>query len=398
MANKNAGKKKIMLALQGGGAHTAYAWGIVDRLLQENDIEIAAVSGTSGGAMIAAVLAYGLSLEHDAKGAPLDDAARRAQARELLDEFWRSVAALGDVYGNPYRFVANPLHRSWNIDGMPVPVLLNALSLFTSPYQSWHSSRQNPVALALADCIDTDVLNNSKSGPALYVSATNVRTNQQKIFSKKEIRIEHLLASACLPTVDRAVRIGDEYYWDGGYVSDPALMPLITHHRELTGDLVVVGVNPVVVECDRVPPNTAWEIIDRMNEITFNASLIAEIKSIHEINQLLDQVPANATAKKPGGRLYGKEKIRLHYIPPHVKMAALGVASKNNTALPFLKHLKALGLEVAANWCAGDIDGGGAARLGKSSDANLERIFIDPHYADAPTLPKQVQGAGQGAS
>lgn len=391
--NRKQGKKKIMLALQGGGAHTAYAWGVVDLLLQKDDLDIVAISGTSGGAMIAAVLAYGLSLERDADGRLLDDAARRAQARELLDKFWKRVAALGDLFWNPFRFVANPLHRSWNIDGTPVPVLLNALSLFTSPYQSWLSPRQNPVALALSDCIDFDVLNHSKSGPALYVSATTVRTNQQKVFSKGEIHIPHLLASACLPVVDRAVHIGDEYYWDGGYVSDPALMPLIMHHRQVTDDLVIVGVNPIVVENDMVPPNTAWEIIDRINEITFNASLIAEIKSIHEINELLDQVPASAQAKQAGGKLYGKEKILIHYIPPHMGMAGLGVASKSNTALPFLRHLHALGHEVGSAWYAGELEGGGAPLLGKSSDTNLVRLFIDPHYADAPTLPKTVQGA-----
>lgn len=393
MATRKEGRKKILLALQGGGAHTAYAWGIVDRLLREDDIDIVAVSGTSGGAMIAAVLVYGLSLERDVDGNLLTDTARRTQARELLDRFWQGVATLGDTFWNPYRFVANPLHRSWNIDGMPVPVLLNALSLLTSPYQSWYGTRQNPVARILADCIDFDVLNNSKARPALYVSATNVRTSQQKVFSKNEIRIAHLLASACLPVVDRAVQIGDEHYWDGGYVSDPALMPLITHHRKITRDMVIVGVNPVVVECDRVPPDTAWEIIDRMNEITFNASLIAEIKSIHEINQLLDQVPASAVAKRPGGKLHDKEEILIHYIPPHVEMAGLGVASKSNTALPFLTHLKALGQEVAANWIAGEIEGGGAPLLGKSSDTNLERLFINPHYPNAPTLPREAQGA-----
>lgn len=393
MTTENKGRKKILLALQGGGAHTAYAWGVVDRLLQKDDIEIAAISGTSGGALIGAVLAYGLGLERDADGRLLDDAGRRALTRELLDKLWRNVATIGDLFWNPYRFVANPLHRSWNIDGLPVPVLLNALSLITSPYQSLNSMRQNPVALALAECINMDTLNKSRIGPGLYVCATNVRTNQQKIFCRKEIRIAHLLASACLPMVDRAVEIDGEYYWDGGYVFDPALMPLVTHHRGVSGDLVIVGVNPIVVDDDAVPPDTAWGIIDRMNEITFNTSLIAEIKSIHEINELLDQVPASARARQPGGKLYGKGQILIHYIAPHREMATLGVASKNNTALPFLRHLKELGREVANAWYAGETEGGGAPLLGKSSDTNLEKLFINPHYADAPTLPKEAQHA-----
>ncbi|HEX7634863.1 MAG TPA: patatin-like phospholipase family protein [Noviherbaspirillum sp.] len=387
----NNHKKKITLALQGGGAHTAYIWGVVDHLLQKDDIEIAAVSGTSGGAMIAAVLTYGLSLEHDAEGRALNDSARRGITRELLDKFWTQVAALGDFYLNPYRFTANPFYRSWNIDGLPVPIALNALSLITSPYQSWAGPRQNPVALAIADCIDLDILNNSKTGPALYVCATNVRTGQPRLFTKNEIRIPHLLASACLPIVDRAVVIDGEYYWDGGYVADPSLAPLIEHHKRETRDLVIVGVNPTTMKSAEVPPNTAWEIIDRMNEITFNSSLISEIKRIHEINELLDQVPASARAKQHGGKLHNKEEILIHYIPPHEEMNEFGVASKSNTALPFLRHLKALGSEVAKAWITGQTAGGGAPLLGLSSDTNLIDLFINPHHPKAQPLPEVAQ-------
>ncbi|WP_168204868.1 patatin-like phospholipase family protein [Noviherbaspirillum sp. UKPF54] len=388
----NAKKRKITLALQGGGAHSAYVWGVVDRLLQQDDLDIVAVSGTSGGAMIAAVLAYGLSLERDAGGRRLDDTTRRAHARELLDKFWHRVAEIGDAYLNPYRFTPNPFHRSWNIDGMPVPIALNALSLVTSPYQSWGGPRQNPIAQAIADCIDLDALNRSTTGPALYVCATNVRTSQPKAFGKAEIQLPHLLASACLPTVDRAVSIDGEYYWDGGYVADPALAPLVEHHKQDTRDLVIVGVNPIVMQKSAVPPDTAWEIIDRINEITFNASLISEIKRIHQVNELLRQVPADARARQAGGKLHGKDEILLHYIPPHADMAGFGVASKSNTALPFLRHLKELGRNVAEKWLSGETDGGGAARLGVSSDANLEQLFIDPHRPDAPPLPDAVQG------
>lgn len=385
--NHRPSRKRILLALQGGGAHSAYAWGVVDRLLENDDIEIVAVSGTSGGALIAAVLAYGLSCTEG------DDAARRAHTRRLLRRFWTSVAAIGDWTGNPYRFVATPLHPMWNIDGMPVPVALNALSLLTSPYQRVFGLRQNPVSMALNDCIDFNALRDSRGGPALYVCATNVRTCQSQIFRKHALGVEHLLASACLPMVDRAVRIGEEYYWDGGYVADPALPPLIRHHKRETRDLVIVGVNPIVMESHAVPPDTAWEIIDRMNEITFNTSMIAEIKRIHEINGLLRALQDHAAARAACKTLHGKEEILVHYIPPHADMAGFGVASKSNTALRFLEHLHALGREVAAAWENGRIDGGGMPLLGVSSDTNLERLFIDPHRADAPPLPEPVQGA-----
>lgn len=391
MAARNK-TKKITLALQGGGTHTAYVWGVLDHLLQNEDIEIVAVSGTSGGAMVAAILAYGLSLERDADGQALDDAGRRAKTGALLDKFWGEVAELGDLYWNPYRFVASPFRDSWNIDGMPVPVALNALSLMTSPYQIPFAPRHNPVALALEDCIDFDVLNTSPIGPGLYVSATNVRTCQPKSFSKREIGISHLLASACLPVVDRAVEIDGEFYWDGGYVADPALAPLMVHHKQQTRDVVIVGVTPVVIERSDIPPDTAWEIIARTNDITFNASLIAEIKRIHAVNELLQQVPASASAKRHGGKLHNKEEILIHYIPPHAEMANFGVASKSNTALAFLQHLKKLGQEVAAAWETGDIEGGGASLLGKSSDTNLFNLFIEPHHPHAEPLPDKVQG------
>ena len=390
--NSRKSKKKILLALQGGGAHSAYVWGVVDRLLENEDIEIVAISGTSGGAMVAAVLAYGMNLT-DQDGKPLPDAVRRKETRNLLKRFWTNVAAIGDFSLNPYRFVANPFYPSWNIDGTPVPIALNAMSLVMSPYQRLFDLRHNPVALALKDCVDFEKLRKSTSGPGLYVCATNVRTSQLQTFHKEEIDTEHLLASACLPVADRAVKIGDEYYWDGGYVADPALIPLIEHHKTETRDLVIVGVNPIVMEKDRLPPDTAWEIIDRMNEITFNGSLISEIKRIHEINELLRQLRPHTEALKACKVLRDKVEILIHYIPPHADMAGFGVASKSNTALTFLKHLRELGREVAGAWENGRIDGGGAPLLGVSSDTNLERLFINPHHPEAPPLPEPVQGA-----
>ncbi|OWW21223.1 patatin-like phospholipase family protein [Noviherbaspirillum denitrificans] len=386
-------KKKILLALQGGGAHSAYVWGVVDRLLQNEDIEIAAVSGTSGGAMVAAVLAYGLNLEKSPDGKPLTDTGRRAETRRLLKQFWTNVAAIGDFTLNPYRFLANPLYPSWNIDGTPIPVALNALSLVMSPYQRLFDLRQNPVSMALADCIDFKVLRESTIGPALYVCATNVRTSQLQTFHKNEIDVDHLLASACLPVADRAVKIGEEYYWDGGYVADPALIPLVQYHKQETRDLVIVGVNPIVMDKTNLPPDTAWEIIDRMNEITFNASLISEIKRIHEVNELLRELMPHPDAMKACKTLHNKVEVLIHYIPPHAEMACFGVASKSNTALGFLKHLRNLGREVAAAWENGKIDGGGAPLIGIASDTNLVRLFIDPHHAEAAPLPEPVQGA-----
>ena len=380
-------KQKIMLALQGGGAHTAYVWGVVDQLLERDDIEIECISGTSGGAMIAAVVAYGLSLKYDANGSELDDKTRRLRTRALLDRFWGEVSRLGDVFWNPYRFVANPLHPSWDIDGLPVTVMLNMLTTISSPYQFGLGPHQNPIAIAIKNCIDMKALHASDIGPALYVCATNVRTSQPQVFTKDEIELEHLLASACLPVVDQAIKIGTEYYWDGGYVADPALSPLIENHGMQTGDLVIVGVNPIVMESKSVPPNTAWKILDRINEITFNASLISELKRIHMMNKMLSLVPSDAPARQPGGELYEKREIFVHYVPPHSEMPTLGVASKSNTAYTFLSHLKSLGREVAIAWESGEIEGGGALLLGQSSDTNFQSLFIDAQHGGKPPLP-----------
>ena len=389
-------RKKIMLALQGGGAHSAYVWGVVDRLLADDTLDIVGVSGTSGGAMIAAVLTYGLSQESDADGRPLDDAGRRALARELLERFWKDVSELGDRYWNPYRFVASPLHPSWNIDGLPVPTALNMLTSLASPYLSPLGTRQNPVSSAIASCIDFRRLNRSPLGPALYVCATNVRTNQPMIFIKSELALDHLLASACLPFQDRAIEIETsdngqtvrDFYWDGGYTADPSLAPLIRNHADETPDLVIVGVNPIVRSTSTMPPRTAWEILDRMNEITFNSSLLGEIDRIHAINSLIDEVPADAPACRPGGKLHDKRKILIHYVPPHAAMEELGVASKSNTALPFLHYLRDLGRGVGGAWLAGETPGGGAPRLGVGSDTNLAQLFIDPYNWRAAPLRK----------
>jgi NTE family protein len=394
---KSGGKKKVMMALQGGGAHTAYVWGVMDELLADEDIEIVAIGGTSGGAMIAAVVASALSMESSAAGKPLDDSGRRRLAREMLERFWSDIAMLGDRYQNPYRFVANPFHPSWNIDGLSVPVALSAMSLFTSPYQVFTGMKENPIATAIASSVNLEVLNKTRFGPALYVCATNVRSCQPTIFARGELSTEHLLASACLPMVDRAVKIGGEYYWDGGYVSDPSLSALVENHSTLTGDLLIVGVNPVVVSHKSVPPNTAWGIMDRMNEVTFNSSLIAELKQIQATNDLLHQVPENAPAKQKNGKLYGKKEILIHYIPPHQTMAELGVASKSNTAKPFLTYLAGLGKTVAQQWKSGEIEGGGAGLLGVSSDTNFVELFIKPHRGRAAPVPSSAPYLAEGA-
>jgi NTE family protein len=385
--SKNNARKRVMIALQGGGAHTAYVWGVMDELLKDESIEITAIGGTSGGAMIAAIVASALSTSHSSNGDVLSNSEKRQLARTLLDEFWKHTALLGNYALNPYRFTPNPFFPSWNIDGFPIPVALGAISLVTSPYQRFTGITENPIVKAISKVINFESLGQNDIGPALYVCATNVRTGQATIFEKNKITPRHLLASACLPIVDGAIEIGGEYYWDGGYVADPSISPLVRNHSSHTRDLVIVGVNPIILPHSRLPPDTAWKIMDRINEVTFNSSVISQIKNIEATNELLRQVPDTAEAKKRGGRLHGKNEIFIHYIPPAKSMIDLGVASKNNTSWEFFSYLKSLGQNVAKRWRYGHSESGGAHLLGVSSDTNLNKLFVEPYQPDASPVP-----------
>ncbi len=313
----------ISLALQGGGAHGAFTWGVLERLLDEPDLLIAGISGTSAGAINACVLAQGL----------LEDGAAGAKAG--LEAFWRRVSQLGAVGFNPYQTTPlQSLTRAWNLDWSPVGLWLDTLALFVSPYQL-NPLDHNPLRELLRERLDFERLRHA-GAIKLFICATNLKTNQMKLFGNAELSVEALLASACLPQLNRAVEVAGQFYWDGGFIGNPVLKPLL---RECDAqDILLVQLNPT----DRAElPITARDILDRLNEVTMNAALMRELDGIATINRLL----AAGQLEHPRYEL-----IHLHRIADPEVMAGLGMRSKNNTAWPFLTYLRDAGRVAAGSW------------------------------------------------
>ena len=338
-------RKHINLALQGGGAHGAFTWGVLDRILEDDRLLIDGVSGTSAGAMNGAITVSG----HIAGG--------NEGARKALDRFWESVSALG---------VLSPIHATWydrvtgnwDLDNSPASVWLDTLSRVVSPYQT-NPLNLSPLGDLLAQLVDFESLRRG-DGIRLFVSATSVNTGKIRVFERKELTLEMLLASAALPNVFQAVEIDGEAYWDGGYMGNPAIFPLI--YNCTAHDVVIVQVNPLTREG---VPKTAGEIMNRLNEITFNESLISEMRAIAFALKLLDQVPGDVPVVR------GLKRMHIHMIEDEPAMESLGVASKLNTDLDFLLYLKRLGRETAERWLERNFDA-----LGERSTVDIRKKFL----------------------
>ncbi len=220
---------RISLALQGGGAHGAFTWGVLDRLLEEPELEIAAITGTSAGALNGAALKAGLV------------AGGREAARKRLRRFWEQIGDIGDFRMLPWMQPFRPALRFWQEAAdsfLPVSPQGIAAQLW-SPYALGPAYR-NPLEPVICDLDFSQVC--ASEGPALFVGATNVRTGKVRVFRGREVTPEALMASACLPSVFQAVEIGGEAYWDGGYTGNPSLWPL--YDAALPDDIVIVQVNP----------------------------------------------------------------------------------------------------------------------------------------------------------
>jgi len=330
--------KKIDLALQGGGAHGAYSWGVIDRLLDEPTIEIDGICGTSAGAMNGVCTIYGLT-----KGG-------RNLAKHTLVKFWHRISEAGKL---------SLLQPTW-LDKMMSPGNMNYSPLykfFSVTAETLSPSQFNPLGInplekILKDLIDFEEL--KKINPQkLFVCATNVKTCEPKIFGPGEITSKAILASACLPYLFKAVEINGEHYWDGGYMGNPPLFPL-TEHTEGTDDILLVKVNPFIIP--NVPDNID-DIKDRINEISFNSSLALEIKNLEFINSLVDQ----------GITLDGKlKKINLHCLSADKVLSDLNLSSKLNTTWDFLMHLKNMGYQACDNWVKANYE-----NIGKKSTLHI---------------------------
>ncbi len=313
--------KHLDVALQGGGAHGAFTWGVLDRLLDEKGIKITGISGTSAGAMNAIALAQGL-----AEGSP-----KRAQ--ELLSGFWREVSTAAETSPIKRSFFDIMMGR-WSLDLSPSFLLSQYFTRTFSPYQ-FNPLDLNPLRDIVVNFFDFDLINKSES-IKLFLSATNVRTGRGKIFRQPEISADTAMASACLPFLFQAVEIDGEAYWDGGYMGNPPIFPLIDESD--SRDVLLVQINPF--ERDEIP-RTVLEIENRLNEITFNASLLKELRSAAFLSETIHQEKLDREAYRDG---------RLHLIGAEEEMRKLSVSSKLNAEWAFLKHLHNIGHEAAHSW------------------------------------------------
>ncbi len=341
--------KRINLALQGGGAHGAFTWGVLDRLLQETDIEIAAISGTSAGALNGAALKAGLS-----QGG-------RQGARVLLDRIWHQVGSVHDLRLTGWIAQALPpvgMINSWMESLMPVSPM-NVAALVTSPY-SYGPLYRNPLEPVVRSLNFGAVC--AQEGPELHIAATNVRSGKIRVFSGDEVTGEVIMASACLPTLFQAVEFVDprtgemEAFWDGGYTGNPALFPLYRPH--LPADVVIVNINPLRRED---VPQTPQDIQNRINEISFNSSLLRELRAIQFVKELI------AEGRMERGVM---KDVLVHMVADDAMMTSLSVTSKV-TPTPYLLHsLKEAGRGACEAFLAAH-----KAALNERATVDLEAMF-----------------------
>jgi NTE family protein len=329
----------VDLALQGGGAHGAFTWGVLDRLLEEEWLEVDGISGTSAGAMNAAVLVDGL------------DKGGREGAREALARFWRDVSEAAR-FSPLQRGPLDVLMGRWSLDGSPLFVGMELASRLFSPYDL-NPLGINPLRDILERSIDFEGL--AKAPVKLFITATNVRTGRGRVFRNAELSPDVLLASACLPNMFQAVELDGEYYWDGGYSGNPTITPLV---RECDSqDTILVAINPV----ERAGrPTTAREILNRINEVSFNAGLLKELRMIALLRQVVD--PGNCEGARWA-------QMRIHLVRNELAQE-LDYSSKMNAEWAFLSMLHAEGRRAAEAFLEGE-----GGNLGRRSSVDLDILL-----------------------
>ena len=335
------GQKTIKLALQGGGSHGAFTWGVLDRLLEDERLAIAGVSGTSAGAMNAVALAEGM-----ARGGA-------AEARKSLEQFWSATSAAAQ-YSPIRRSVVDVFMGNWSLDASPTYILMDHLSRLFSPYDL-NPLNFNPLRDVVARCIDFERVN-AAAAPKLFLAATNVRTGRPKIFRQPGIGLDSVMASACLPFLFRAVEIDGEDYWDGGYMGNPALFPLVDECA--AGDVVVIQINPLYRPD---VPRSARDIQNRLNEITFNASLLKELRALAFLWEIIHYEDLERERFRD---------VHVHAIHDEATMLELGVSSKLNAEWAFLTYLRDRGRSAAQRWLSAHFDD-----LGVRNTLDLSWIF-----------------------
>ena len=350
--------KTINLALQGGGAHGAFAWGVLDYLLEDGRLSFEGVSGTSAGSMNAVVLVDGLL-----KGG-------RDGARAGLENFWHSVSEVGERYSLVRPMPWDRLKGDhWNNDDSLSFQAFKALTNAFSPYQL-NPNNFNPLRDILIEQIDFEQINKHKDHE-LFLSATNVQTGNVRVFHNHEIDVDVVMASACLPFLYQAVEIGRHTYWDGGYMGNPALFPLF--YRTAARDVLIIHINPIVREGT---PTTPHDIEDRVNEISFNSALIKELRAVAFVQKLVGD-----------GWLKDEFRDQLKYVLIHSlradhSLSDLSAASKLCTDWSFLQTLRDRGREAAKLWLERHFDD-----IGVRQTVDLRAQFLNSGSEMQPYKP-----------
>jgi len=345
-SGKQGTTKKINLALQGGGSHGAFAWGVLDKLLEDGRLQIEAVSGTSAGSMNAAALAFG------SIGGP-------EAAREKLHDLWQAVSASGKQFNPLGQMPWQPDHPGGKLLSAMASLWFRAMTHTFSPYQL-NPQNFNPLRDVLVQQVDFERMN-AQSRIKLFLAATNVRSGKVKVFGINEpISADMVMASACLPQLFRSVEVDGEFYWDGGFMGNPVLYPLFYYTESC--DVLIVHINPI--ERDG-PPITADDIMNRVNEITFNASLMKELRAVHFVQKMMDE-----------GWIKDEFMNKLKYVLIHslradLALSDLSASTKFSSDWGFLTMLRDRGREHAAIWLNEHFDD-----VGKRSTVNLATEFL----------------------
>ena len=339
-AVKIADRKVVNMALQGGGSHGAFTWGVLDRLLEEERLSFEGVSGTSAGAVNAAVLADGLAT------------GGREGAKNALQVYWRKVADLssrGFFVPSAYD-KANP---SFGLEHSPGYLFMESLTYYASPYQL-NPFNINPLRDLLAEAVNFERVRRQQL-VKLFICATNVQTAKVKIFETKELDVSHVLASTCLPLMMQAVEVDGEYYWDGSFAGNPAIFPLIFECK--APDIIMVHITPA--ERPGVP-TTSPSIMNRMQEISFNTSLIREMRTLTFLSEQIDD-----------GKMTGIRRMMVHLIEAEDLIRILSWSSRLNGDWDFLMHLHDKGRQRANKWLAENFD-----HIGVQSTVNLREKYF----------------------
>ncbi len=353
-ARSNDTVRMINLALQGGGAHGAFTWGVIDRLLDEPDIGFEGLSGTSAGAVNAVVLAHGL----------MDGGRKGGQA--ALEDFWRRSSRGGSVW-SPVNALPQVTIPDMEMLTAATYAAFDTMTRTFSPYE-FNPLNINPLHDLLTESVDFEGLR-SHCSTKLFLSATNVRSGRVRVFESKDVSADVVMASACLPFLFQAVEIDGEHYWDGGYVGNPALFPFFYNCE--SRDVMIVHINPMAR--DEVP-KTAPDILNRINEISFNSSLLDELRAINFVSRLIEQEWLKDEYKD---RL---RQILVHSVRADGVFADLPVSSKFDVSWSFLTTLRDRGRVEADRWLEANRDD-----IGHKSTVDLESQYLGlpgPRQAD----------------